>query len=354
MHKNNQKNNSSNVITSTLVIVSIIVLLLFFLEILARNKFNSFSVGNCPHVKVNNDLKFYIPSKNCTYSQKNWEHSKKIIYQTDKLSNRKSTLPTDSRNNMIKFAFFGDSFTWGAMNNSNENYTHHAIAGLIERENIIAGYDNYGVQAYDLLEVTKRIKQTELKNYDFIIYGLTPNDLFSPQILSLKKERNQTKKISFINVIKKKIRTHNLRSVKVATKWLFDFFPNFYISLYTLRDPNLGGYLSVKSSLYWDKRYSELSTQLKKLDVSIRDKLIIQIIAQRVQVQLYKLGDVNNAMAFDRKIKILCNELNIKCNGSQLHKLSLLKNSHYTIDGHFSSEANFIVGKELAEFISNK
>ena len=30
------------------------------------------------------------------------------------------------------------------------------------------------------------------------------------------------------------------------------------------------------------------------------------------------------------------------------------ENSHYTIDGHFNSEANSIVGKELAEFIYNK
>lgn len=352
MYKNNQKIKPSSAIKSSFIIIGIIVFLLFFLEIFARKKFNSFSTGNCPHVKMSNDLNFYTPSKNCIYSQKNWEHSRKIIYQTDSLSNRKSTLPISSNGNMIKFAFFGDSFTWGAMNSSNENYTHHAIADLVNKKNIIAGYDNYGVQAYNLLEVIERMNQTELKNYDFIIYGLTPNDLFSPQILSLKKENIE--KVSFLDLVMKKIKTHNLRSVKVVTKLIFDFFPKVYINLYTLRDSNLSGYLSPSSSIYWDERYSELSTQLKKLDVNIRNKLIIQIIAQRVQVQLYKAGDISNAMAFDNQIKKLCNELSIRCNGSQLHELSLLENSHYTIDGHFNSEANSIVGKELAEFIYNK
>ena len=71
---------------------------------------------------------------------------------------------------MIKFAFFGDSFTWGAMNSSNENYTHHAIADLVNKKNIIAGYDNYGVQAYNLLEVIERIDAVKLPGQPKVCY----------------------------------------------------------------------------------------------------------------------------------------------------------------------------------------
>ena len=120
-----------------------------------------------------------------------------------------------------------------------------------------------------------------------------------------------------------------------------------------MRDPDLSGYLSNYSSSYWDKRYSELLMELGKLDASIRDKLVVQVIAQKVQVELYKKGNKEKAFAFDNRIKKICNILKIKYNSSQLNELSLLKKSHYTVDGHFNSQANLIVGKKLAKFISN-
>ena len=114
----------------------------------------------------------------------------------------------------------------------------------------------------------------------------------------------------------------------------------------------MAGYLSYDSSEYWNRRYLELSKNLRSLDENIKSRLIIQIIAQRVQVLLYKKGELNNALAFESRVKEICDELNIKFNGSQLNKLSNLKNSHFTIDGHFTPLANSVVGKTLAEFIS--
>ena len=67
---------------------------------------------------------------------------------------------------------------------------------------------------------------------------------------------------------------------------------------------------------------------------------------------LYKKGELNNALAFESRVKEICDELNIKFNGSQLNKLSNLENSHFTIDGHFTASANAVVGMRLAEFIS--
>ncbi len=341
-----------NIFKSTVIIVLIVFLLFFFLEILAKNKFNSFLIGSCPYVRIKNNFDFNLPAKSCKYIFKHWEHNKEIIYETDELSNRKSTSPINAKKNIIRFAFFGDSFTWGEMNDSEENYPHYTITNLKKIKKINAGYNNYGVQGYDLLEVIARMKQVNLTNYDYIVYGLTPNDLFSPQILNSKKEIDNFEKTSFLKITKK-IKTKNLTSVKVATKFFFDFFPRFYINLYTLRDADLGGYLSINSSAYWNDRYSELFSQLNGLDEKIRSKLIIQIIAQRVQVQLYNVGDINSAMAFENRVIIICNQLNIKCNKSQLDELALLKKSHYTVDGHFNSHANFVVGKKLSEFLSD-
>ena len=138
----------------------------------------------------------------------------------------------------------------------------------------------------------------------------------------------------------------------MASKLIFEFFPEIYINLYTLRDSNLAGYLSPNSSPYWDDRYTELLTHLKNLDHNIKSRLIIQVIAQHIQVLLYDEKDLSSALAFDKQVKEICNKLNIKYNDSQLSELANLENSHFTIDGHFTASANAVIGMRLAEFIS--
>ena len=202
----------------------------------------------------------------------------------------------------------------------------------------------------------ERIKLSDLKNHNHIVYGLTPNDLFSTQDsnqnIEKRNENLNNLKKNFLERSIKKVKLHNLRSVKAASKFFFDKFPNIYINLYTKRNLNLAGYLYYDSSSYWDERYLELFNNLKNLDQNIKDRLIIQVIAQRIQVLLYKKGELHNALAFENRVKEICDKLNIKFNGTQLHKLANLKNSHFTIDGHFTPLANSVVGKTLAEFIS--
>ena len=345
-----------DILKSITIITTIILIIFFVLEILARKKFNSFSSGSCAHEKLPDERLFYIPEKNCKFSFKHWESDKKIIYETDEKSNRVSSLPTNFENEMTTIAFFGDSFTWGEMNNVNQSYVHHTVVNLNDAKSNNAGYDNFGVVGYDFLQVLERIKRSDLNNYDHIVYGLTPNDLFSPPIKNQNKKGNKNLndiKKNFLERSIKKIKLHNLRSIKVASKFLFDKFPNIYISLYTKRDLNLAGYLYSDSSEYWNERYLELFENLRSLDQNIKDQLIIQVIAQRVQVLLYKKGELNNALAFENRVKEICNKLGIKFNGSQLHKLANLEDSHFTIDGHFTPLANSTVGKTLAEFISN-
>ena len=84
-------------------------------------------------------------------------------------------------------------------------------------------------------------------------------------------------KKNFLERSIKKIKLHNLRSIKVASKFLFDKFPNIYISLYTKRDLNLAGYLYSDSSEYWNERYLELFENLRSLDQNIKDRFGIDL-----------------------------------------------------------------------------
>ena len=345
----------NNFIKIIFFIILITVLIFLVMEIAARKKFNSYTKGSCSTIKISKESSLKIPEGNCEILVKHWENKKEIIYKTDKKGNRESTLPVDLNNNLISIAFFGDSFTWGDMNSADENYTHYAVSEL---NNIKAGYTNFGVPGYNLAQVLERMKITDLKKYNYIIYGLTPNDLFSPQSISINKEKkietfNEIKKKNSIDIIKEKIRKHSIRSIKVAGKIFFDIFPEIYISLYTARDPNLAGYLSVNSSSYWNKRYQEFFDILNNLDSSIKKKLIIQLIPQRVQVLLYKKGDLARSLAFENRIVLMCEKLDIKCNHSQLTELSNLEQSHFTIDGHFTPSANKVLGKGLSRFVSN-
>jgi len=353
MLKKNIFIKSNNILKTIFIIILSTLLILISLEIVARIKFNSYTTGSCLTAKLSPDSFLNIPESNCKIVVKHWENNKEIIYKTNDQGNRESTIPINFTNNSISIAFFGDSFTWGDMNSIYENYTHYAVS---EINNISASYSNFGVPGYNSLEVFERIKLSNLKNYNYVIYGLTPNDLFSPQINIINKKEEIVdiiKEKSILKAIKEKIQRHNIRSIKVAGKILFDIFPEIYINLYTARDPNLAGYLSSSSSTYWDDRYLEFFNFLESLDPTIREKLIIQLIPQRVQVLLYKKGDLNNALAFENRIMLMCNKLTIKCNHSQLQKLSNLKNTHYTIDGHFTSSANKMLGKGLSRFISN-
>jgi hypothetical protein len=353
MLKKNISPKPNNIFKTILIIILLTILVIISLEIVIRIKFDSYSKGTCSTIKLSQDSFLNIPQSNCKIIVKHWENNKEIIYKTNEQGNRVSTIPVNFSNDSIPIAFFGDSFTWGDMNDVYENYTHYAISEL---DNINVNYSNFGVPGYNSLEVFERMKLSNYKNYDYIIYGLTPNDLFAPQDEAINKEKKISGKVKekfILNIIKEKIRRHNLRSIKVAGKVLFDLVPGIYINLYTARDPNLSGYLSSSSSSYWDDRYLEFFDLLKNLNPLIKEKLIIQIIPQRVQVLLYQKGDLNNALAFENRIISMCNKLDFKCNGSQLQKLSSLKNTHYTIDGHFTSSANKMLGKELSRFISN-
>ena len=305
-----------NDILKTISIIFFIVLAIFvILEILARYKFKSYYQGSCPYEKFIKNDSIYVPKKNCKFSVKHWENDKEIVYETDENNNRVSTMPSFFDNDSISIAFFGDSFTWGDMNDVYGNYTHHTASTLKKLVRKKVGYSNYGVPGHDLVQILSRMKLENLKKYNYIIYGLTPNDIFSPQTYASGRQKNKTlteaneEKKSLIKIITNSFRIHDIRSVKVAGKLFFDIFPKIYTSLYVLRDSNLAGYLSPESSPYWNERYTELFTQLKKLNPSIQNRLVIQIIPQRVQVLLFSDKNFERALAFENRVISICDKI---------------------------------------------
>ena len=121
---NLKSKKTNNFIKTGIIIIGIIVMTFIILEILAREKFTSFSFGACPHEKFPGKHLFYIPAKNCKFSIKHWEMKKEIVYETDENGNRISSIPTNFKSNMTTIAFFGDSFTWGAMSREMRGGVH--------------------------------------------------------------------------------------------------------------------------------------------------------------------------------------------------------------------------------------
>ena len=104
------------------------------------------------------------------------------------------------------------------------------------------------------------------------------------------------------------------------------------------------------SSESWDYRYSYFKKKIASLPNRLKDKLIIVIIPQQIQVRLLKIGNEKDALSFDNKIKKICDQINIAC-------VSITKEfaetnhyiTHYTLDGHLLPEANKLYGKLLAK-----
>ena len=137
----------NSILKSSAIIIGIIMVIFIVFKKYWQEK-NSIVIFLMDRVHTKNYLEnvfFYIPLKNCKFSIKHWESNKEIVYETDENGNRTSSIPANFNSSMTSIAFFGDSFTWGAMNNVDENYTHYAVATLKDKEDIDASYNNFGV-----------------------------------------------------------------------------------------------------------------------------------------------------------------------------------------------------------------
>ena len=91
------------------------------------------------------------------------------------------------------------------------------------------------------------------------------------------------------------------------------------------------------------------SNILSKLPKEIKERLIIVIIPQQIQIKLLKNNQLEDGIAFDQKILSICNKIKIECISKTL-KLAINQNyiTHFTLDGHLLPEAN----KKYGELIS--
>ena len=293
------------------------------------------------------DERKYFNGVNCYQIEKYFEKQAPTLYVTDdkgvrigkKLANKNSK----------KIYFVGDSFTFGALSNYEETYPYNSIKYYNENSDMPKSSEvNLGVNGYQFIQNYIMIKKlAKAHSSSLIIYGLTPNDIFDIESFNTKKIILNN---SMIDKIKNKIDNMNLISIKFLTSIVLknDRVYNF---LYDKRGES-AGYIQENGTKLWEKKYLILKNELNNLDHDIKNRLIITIIPQQIQIRLLKIGKINDALSFDKKILEICKDTGIKC-VSFTEKMSERLNykTHFTKDGHLYPLANIEYGKLLGEYL---
>ena len=135
------------------------------------------------------DERKYVNKKNCYFEEK-YLKKKVTIYLTNNLGYRVGSILNN--NDLSSLAFVGDSFTYGYLS----NYENTFPFNLVKEINKIENFRNYkeinlGVNGYQFEQVLELLKldTQPIEKSDYIIYGLTPNDLFD----IVEKKNNETK-----------------------------------------------------------------------------------------------------------------------------------------------------------------
>ena len=159
-------------------IITQISLIVFFLLIgIETSLYYFFNFKNI--VKGDTKCKIYDDKKNYSYYKpncklylKHWEQNYGVEYNFNDFGRR-----DDSNNNDYDklIAFVGDSFTFGAMVPIEKNYNFKAI-NLLNYKNY-SGH-NYGVSGEEFHNIFSKLKDLNFDEYEAVVYGLTPNDLF--------------------------------------------------------------------------------------------------------------------------------------------------------------------------------
>ena len=89
-------------------------------------------------------------------------------------------------------------------------------------------------------------------------------------------------------------------------------------------------------------------------DESLKKRLIVLIIPQQIQIKLLKKGYRNDALAFDTRIKEICNKIDLYCLSltEEIGKKFEYK-THFLLDGHLLPEVNKYYGTLAADKIHN-
>ena len=338
---------------------NLIIIINIFLILLATELFFKYvldyrsisKVNTCKRIYDNErDFSFYTP--NCKNIIKHWEQKKFVTYEINSKGRRDQPNQVP---NQKKIAFIGDSFTFGAMVPIEDNYNFYAFKKILNSPYEI---HNYGTPAEQLHNVLNKLKTLEYKSYDYIVYGITPNDFFDlvdGSYFSKTKDKDKTKQI--IESKKNKIETFKsiknyLLSTASSRFILHNLISNdkIYLKTYLSRKP-YSGYLLKNLPAEWIIATNYLDESLKILDNNLKSKLKIFILPQRAEVVSNRLNSYNST--FINSLITICNKNNIDCSFPDLDLLSAIEESHFPVDGHLSIQGNHEVAKSLSEWVKN-
>lgn len=334
----------------SLVIFVLVFLLLVLVEISLKYifGFNSIIKGDvaCKIYDDKNNFSYYKP--NCELFHKHWEQKNIVHYKINNFGRR------DGNNNLGKklIAFFGDSFTFGAMVPIDENYNYKSLEKF---KQLSYGGHNFGVAGEQFDNVLAKLKTYDLSNYDIVVYGLTPNDLFdivdetvSKSRKKITNKKTKPKKLFSFQEVKDFLLSTTTSRVLLHYLMTVD---NIYYKTYLNRVP-YSGYLKSPLSNEFEKALSIAFDRLNNVDTKLKKKLLIILLPQRAEVVASRLGKYNND--FSEKFLDMCLKNELICGTSDISKLSKLKESHFPIDGHLNIDGNKLVAQDLIKLLNKK
>lgn len=326
---------------------SVIILIVFLIiELILRLKYNQTNSFNC--YNQNEVLRNYTNGNNCYFIERYFEKKNETLYITD--NNGMRINKTSDKTSAKAIYFIGDSFTFGHLSNYQETYPYNSVNYINKTKNKELFIEkNLGVNGYQFRQNISLIKDISNNKKDsLIVYGLTPNDLFDLQ----EKEKVVTdyNNYSFLDWVKIKIDTSNLISIKFFSYLLLKN-DNLYLAINQNRGDK-AGFVNKSSSNFWEKKYRIFKREINGLQKETRDRLIITIIPQQIQIRLLKKGLRLDALSFDKNILQICKQIKITC-FSLTEELATNTNykTHYTLDGHLLPEANREYGKILGKHL---
>ena len=157
-----------------LVILPLIFLAGFELYLLKISKIRNISSGNSDCKIFIKDKGYSTYKKNCILDLKHWENKESINYTFNEYGRRDGDNPIKELSSG-QIAVVGGSFPLGAMVSINDNYNYYAFNKRRDKRYIV---HNYAVAGEEFDNSFKRLKNQNFENYDFIIYGLSPNLFF--------------------------------------------------------------------------------------------------------------------------------------------------------------------------------
>jgi hypothetical protein len=338
-----------NLIIFINIFIILLVIELFFTYILGFK--SKAELSTCERIyDKKNDFHRYSP--NCENIIKHWEQDNFVSYKINSEGRRDLG---SQKNNSKKVAFIGDSFTFGAMVPIEDNYNFYAFNNILKSSFEL---HNYGTPAEQLHNVFNKLNTLDESKYDYIVYGLTPNDFFDLVDGSFNKklknvsEVNKEDKTEKSNMKTFKKIKNFLLSTSTSRFILHNLMSNdsIYLKTYLSRKP-YSGYLLKNLPDEWTKAINYLDESLNNLEAKYKSKLKIFILPQRAEVVSNRLNSYNSS--FVNSVVNICNKNKIDCSFPDLNSLSKIDESHFPVDGHLTIQGNHNVGQSLAEWVKN-